>query len=78
MTTAQQHADYLFHNVPSETLELVADALRVRAMDFVADRLRDGDTRVGDEAADTYRALEALGVVERLDLPFNPDFYAGE
>lgn len=43
--------------LPPETREIVLDALRVRAMDFVQDRLRHNDG-AADEAADIYRILD--------------------
>lgn len=42
--------------LPPATRALVLDALRVRAMDFVADRLESGPD-YSDEAADVYRKL---------------------
>lgn len=55
--------------LPEATRELVIDALRVRAMDFVGDRLNDDG---GDEAADICRALTGRG---EGDDYFNPDAY---
>lgn len=48
-----RHA-YVIRALPDDTRELVADALRVRAMDFVGDRLHSDH---GDLAADVIRAL---------------------
>lgn len=52
--------------------EIVLDALRVRAMDFVGDRLHsDG----GDEAADLYRALVPGTDDDTAPPVFDPDHY---
>ncbi len=56
--------------LPVHTRDLVIDALRVRAMDFVGDRLNDDN---GDQAADIYRAF--YGSTEERDQPFDPDRY---
>ena len=56
------------NKLPSETRAIVLDALRVRAMDFVGDRLAsDG----GDEAADIYRDLAGED-----EYTFDPEHYA--
>lgn len=49
----EDHANEIMEWLDDETREIVLDALRVRAMDFVNDRLKtDGE---GDLAADIYR-----------------------
>lgn len=71
MTTTRAHAAAIL-TLPDETQALVRDALRVRAMDFVADRL---DSEAGDEAADVYRELGRYRHWADGVRPFDPDLY---
>lgn len=73
MTNAESHAEML-DALPCDTRAIVLDALKVRAMDFVADRI---NAEGGDEAADIYRAY-----VRRIKpgdpddaMPFDPNRY---
>jgi len=56
--TLRRHAAAL-GGLPTDTLHIVLDALRVRAMDDVADKLDDDDG--ADHAADLYRELAEGG-----------------
>lgn len=60
--------------LPLETLVVVLDALRVRAMDRVHDALRDASDGDADNAADIVRAL--VKDADDIEPPiFGPDSY---
>jgi hypothetical protein len=65
---AYRHA-YAIRALPDDTRELVADALRVRAMDVVGDRLHSDH---GDLAADVIRVLDPDADASNA---FDPDNY---
>lgn len=67
--TIDQHVSAL-NALPDDTRAIVLDALRVRAMDFVGDRLWSD---AGDDAEDIYRAIVKPDEAEQ---PFNPDAYS--
>lgn len=65
----QQHAQEI-KKLPTATRNLVIDALRVRAMDFVTDRLHSD---LGDMTADVIRELIPSADTNML---FDPSLYA--
>jgi hypothetical protein len=65
---AYRHA-HAIRALPDDTRELVADALRVRAMDVVGDRLHSDH---GDLAADVIRVLDPDADASNA---FDPDNY---
>ncbi len=67
-----EHADQI-EALSGDTRDIVLDALRVRAMDFVADRL--SEDRMGDYVADIYRRWFESHEAEMEAQPFNPDTY---
>jgi hypothetical protein len=71
MMTPDQHAEAI-RGLPVETRAVVTDALRVRAMDFVADRV-DNDG-AADLAADVCRVLMPKKLVN--SNYFSPDHHA--
>jgi hypothetical protein len=72
MMTPDQHAEAI-RGLPVETRAVVTDALRVRAMDFVADRV-DNDG-AADLAADVCRVLMPEEARDDSNY-FSPDHHA--